>query len=312
MRPLSYASMIQPGFSRSRRQRRARLGFWLFVIGFFILVSGAVYVVTLFKIENIQIEGAHFTDPQYVEKIILEETHRSFASGNLFLFSKKQFMEALKPRIAVESLVFEKKLPHTLRVVLREYQPAAFWATSGFFQEPTEEIEGRISTTTEVGGMNVTQLFILDDKGVIRQEWIAPVIEDENFSAEDLPLLEQPKLLAEKSLASLPIIADISGTPSSVNDQVLFSGYRDVLAAYHGAFDDKPFPFRPLYYAFPDPADPNELRVMTDKGFWVYLAKDANWDQIAENLRASYAAKKIPEKNLSYIDLRLADRIFFK
>ncbi|HLC99633.1 MAG TPA: FtsQ-type POTRA domain-containing protein, partial [Patescibacteria group bacterium] len=140
MRPISYES-TRRGFTRSHHRGRFRLLKPLIIVLVAALVGLIGFFITRFDIQTVEVRGAQFVDPEYVRSEVFQEIKKysPMFGGNLIFFKKKGIEESLKNSIAVESLSFDRKFPHTLVVVLHEYRPTAFWATSGFTQEPIEE-----------------------------------------------------------------------------------------------------------------------------------------------------------------------------
>jgi len=212
----------------------------------------------------------------------------------------------------IESLGFNRRWPGTLRLTVKELAPAAFWATSGQSYEPIEESEGEIRA---VSGQiaELSKLFFIDKRGIILHEWQKPVIEEAEEETADWPLLDQPKLLAGKIHQNLPLIVDTEGKEARAGIQVLADYGLSDIEKFNKNFTKERFAFEVKYFSFPSPLAPKELRAMTDKNFWIILNRDTDWDQIAKNLSEAIAKKKITDLNkLSYIDLRLSDRMFFK
>ena len=296
-----------------KKPRRSIKPFFIaFVFAAFFLLGAAVYGIAQLKITSIEITGAQFIDPEAVKEIVKEESAKGLFKSNILLLQKKMIEEAVKKKFVIESLGFKRRWPGTLRLTIKELSPAAFWATSGQSYEPIEESEGEIRA---VSGQiaELSKLFFIDKRGIILHEWQKPVIEEAEEETADWPLLDQPKLLADKIHQNLPLIVDTEGKEAMAGIQVLTDYGLSDIEKFNKNFTKERFAFEVKYFSFPSPLAPKELRAMTDKNFWIILNRDTDWDQIARNLSEAIAKKKIIDLDkLSYIDLRLSDRMFFK
>ena len=298
--------------SHKRPRRNIKPFFIAFIFAAFLLLGAAVYGVAQLKITSIEVIDAQFIDPEAVKEIVKEESAKGLFKSNILLLQKKRIEEAVKKSFVVESLDFNRRWPGTLRLTVKELAPAAFWATSGQSYEPIEESEGEIRA---VSGQiaDLSKLFFIDKRGIILHEWQKPVIEEAEEETADWPLLGQAKLLADKIHQNLPLIVDTEGKEARAGIQVLADYGLSDIEKFNKNFTKERFAFEVKYFSFPSPLAPKELRAMTDKNFWIILNRDTDWDQIARNLSEAIAKKKITDLNkLSYIDLRLSDRMFFK
>src|SRR3989344_3848321 len=260
--------------SHKRPRRNIKPFFIAFIFAAFLLLGAAVYGVAQLKITSIEVIDAQFIDPEAVKEIVKEESAKGLFKSNILLLQKKRIEEAVKKRFVIESLGFNRRWPGTLRLTVKELAPAAFWATSGQSYEPIEESEGETA---------------------------------------DWPLLDQPKLLAGKIHQNLPLIVDTEGKEARAGIQVLADYGLSDIEKFNKNFPKERFAFEVKYFSFPSPLAPKELRAMTDMNFWIILNRDTDCDQIARNLSEAIAKKKIIDLDkLSYIDLRLSDRMFFK
>ena len=298
--------------SHKRPRRNIKPFFIAFIFAAFLLLGAAVYGVAQLKITSIEVIDAQFIDPEAVKEIVKEESAKGLFKSNILLLQKKRIEEAVKKSFVVESLDFNRRWPGTLRLTVKELAPAAFWATSGQSYEPIEESEGEIRA---VSGQiaDLSKLFFIDKRGIILHEWQKPVIEEAEEETADWPLLDQPKLLADKIHQNLPLIVDTEGKEAMAGIQVLTDYGLSDIEKFNKNFTKERFAFEVKYFSFPSPLAPKELRAMTDKNFWIILNRDTDWEQIAKNLSEAIAKKKIIDLDkLSYIDLRLSDRMFFK
>ncbi|TAN57505.1 FtsQ-type POTRA domain-containing protein [Patescibacteria group bacterium] len=298
--------------SHKRPRRSIKPFFIAFAFAAFLLFGAAVYGLAQLKINSIEIIGVQFIDPEAVREIVREESAKGLLKSNILILPKKRIEEAVKESFVIESLDFNRRWPGTLRLTVRELLPAAFWATSGQSYEPIEESEGEIRAASGQIA-DLSKLFFIDKRGIILHEWQKPVIEEAEEEAADWPLLEQPKLLADKIHRNLPLIVDTEGREARAGIQVLADYGLSDIEKFNKSFPKEQFSFEVKYFSFPSPLAPKEIRAMTDKNFWIILNRDTDWDQIAKNLKEAITKKKITDLDkLSYIDLRLSDRMFFK
>jgi len=298
--------------SHKRPRRIIKPFFIAFAFVAFFLIGAAVYGLAQLKINSIEIIGVQFIDPETVKEIVREESAKGLFKTNILILPKKRIEEAVNESFVIESLDFNRRWPGTLRLTVKELSPAAFWATSGQSYEPIEESEGEIKA---VSGQiaDLSKLYFIDKRGIILHEWQKPVIEEAEEETADWPLLDQPKLLADKIHQNLPLIIDTEGKEARAGFQVLADYGLSDIEKFNKNFSKEQFLFEVKYFSFPSPLAPKELRAMTDKNFWIILNRDTDWEQIAKNLGEAIAKKKITDiDKLSYIDLRLSDRMFFK
>lgn len=298
--------------SHKKPRRSIKPFFIVFFFAAVILIGTASYGIAQLKITSIEITGVQFIDPEAVKEIVREEATKGLFKSNILLLPKKRIEEAVKKSFIIESLGFNRRWPGTLRLTIKELSPAAFWATSGRSYEPIEESEGEIRAASGQIA-ELSKLFFMDKRGIILHEWQKPVIEKAEEETADWPLLDQPKILADKIHQNLPLIVDTEGKEARAGIQILADYGLSDIEKFNKNFTKERFAFEVKYFSFPSPLAPKELRAMTDKNFWIILNRDTDWEQIAKNLGEAIAKKKITDLNkLSYIDLRLSDRIFFK
>lgn len=298
--------------SHKKPRRSIKPFFIVFVFIAFFLLGAAIYGVAQLKITSIEITGVQFIDPEAVKEIVREEAGKGLFKSNILLLPKKRIEEAVKKSFIIESLNFNRRWSGGLLLEIKELSPAAFWATSGQSYEPIEESEGEIRV---VSGQiaELSKLFFIDKRGIILHEWQKPVIEKAEEEIADWPLLDQPKILADKIHQNLPLIVDTEGKEARAGIQVLADYGLSDIEKFNKNFTKERFAFEVKYFSFPSSLAPKELRAMTDKNFWIILNRDTDWEQIAKNLGEAIAKKKITDLDkLSYIDLRLSDRMFFK
>lgn len=298
--------------SHKKPRRSIKPFFAASILVIFFLIGALVYGIAQLKITSIEVTGAQFIDPEAVKEMIKEESAKGLFKSNLLILPKKRIKEAIEKKFLIKSLDFGRHWPNTLRANIKELTPAAFWATSGQSYEPIEESEGAIKAingqTAEPSG-----LFLVDKRGVILHEWQKPVIEEAEEAPATLPLLDQPRILADKIYQNLPLIVDTEGKSTEIGNQILADYCLSDIEKFDKIFSKERFAFEAKYFSFPSANAPKELRAMTNIGFWIILNRDTDWEQIAKNLSEAIAKKKITDLDkLSYIDLRLSDRMFFK
>lgn len=120
----------------------------------FIVLAWLLFFSNLFKINKIEVSGVSDDRAGEVESIAgALAADKFFGRNNLLLFSTGRFKTALNEKYYLQSLNIKKSLPHTLKISLREMQPAAIWLQDGkYFQ-----IDGQGDIINQVDPLNISR-----------------------------------------------------------------------------------------------------------------------------------------------------------
>ncbi len=123
---------ILPGDHNKKKNSKLSLNFSpsiiikaVFVI---IVVFGLIYLFffsSFFKISDIEIDGAKLAESSEIENLVLKYTAED---DNIWTFSRYNLEKEIENNfLFVESVVVQKGIPDTLRVKVKEREPAVIW-----------------------------------------------------------------------------------------------------------------------------------------------------------------------------------------
>lgn len=93
-----------------------------------LIIFWLLFFSTLFKIRNIEVNGASEAMAGEIKSIAWElAENRLVGKNNLLLYNKSELKKILNEKYYLGNLTIKKKLFHTLVIGLRERQPVAVW-----------------------------------------------------------------------------------------------------------------------------------------------------------------------------------------
>lgn len=279
-----------------------------------LLFSGLILylIFTQLKIKQIEVKTGQFIDKNRIEQIVWNNIDNKLFQSNLIFLSKNTIIDDVKKEFSFELIDINKRLFNKIEIKIIEHSPSAFWATNGEAYEPIEEAEGEIKSINRQNPIP-SKLMMVDNRGVIIQEWNKPEIEASEEGELIVDLLDQPKIFAQKNNQNLPLIVDMDGRGSAAGEKVISDNFLTNIQKIQQEFNSDTFPFSIKYFAFPSSLSPKEARIMTNEGFWLIISLDNNLSKVSKNLQEIITKNKIIDLNkLQYIDLRLSDRVFYK
>jgi len=122
------------GFYYGRRSKSGSLRRKLVI--FFLLAATGGWIYFLFYspyfwIQRIEFSGLEKISEAEIRDIINSQTASRrfliFQQKNIFLFDEKFALKNINQKYALESIKFDKKLPETLRIEIKEEMPALIW-----------------------------------------------------------------------------------------------------------------------------------------------------------------------------------------
>ncbi|MDO8592526.1 MAG: FtsQ-type POTRA domain-containing protein [bacterium] len=119
-----------------------------------IVIAWLLFFSSLFKINGIEVSGAPDGPANEVKSIAgAIAADKFFGRNNLLLFGKGRLSAALNEKYYLQNLTIKKSWPHTLKIYLRERQPAAIWLEDGkYFQ-----IDGQGDIISQVDPLNINR-----------------------------------------------------------------------------------------------------------------------------------------------------------
>jgi len=127
-----------------------------------LLIIYLIFYSPLLKITKIEIQGVdHAAAKTIEEKFIKWQLDQRkwliFKQNNILLFSKKWLRSNLEEKYAPQSLVIDKKFPHSLYVEINEKSPEFIWVTNDqyYYLDQNGQITASISDKNKVENLTL-------------------------------------------------------------------------------------------------------------------------------------------------------------
>jgi hypothetical protein len=179
--PKIYGNLQKPSRSYVGFFRFFKLFLWLGVVG---LGWYAVFASDFFAVKKVEVEGTKFVSSAAIAENIPLGT-------NIWLLPKDTAAASIMENNTVESVAILRGIPNSVKIVVREREPAALW------------ISGATATVLDGDGFSYVQ-----------------------FKTEELPL---PESETGQVLASLPRIQDTKGLPLEMGQKVVGKTFVDFI-----------------------------------------------------------------------------------
>jgi hypothetical protein len=125
---------VIPNLSRNKPNNVFKIP-WPFIVKsllLLIIVGGLFYLIfysSFFNVSNLIVEGAQLTEESQVETLALDYLNSN--SKNIFTLSSTDLKRNLDSGLPlVSSVIIQKGIPDTIKVILEEREPAIIWETS--------------------------------------------------------------------------------------------------------------------------------------------------------------------------------------
>jgi len=295
-----YPNFTAPGKPK-RRKKKAGWIFWLGMFILFLLLGSAVYLFLfspVFKIKEISVDGnSLIATPQIVEKIEAFLDHRilKIIPGNISIFLPKNRMKTslLGSFLEIADVKIEKPQPDKLDVLIFERKPAAVLCRVKIVQ-PSSVLPASATSSAATSAVpkikeklpESEDCYFVDKDGFAYRR--APQISGTLLPAFYLPR-EDEVLLGSALIDSATIQFAVEAK----------NNLRELVIDLNG------FAFNEII--------PTELKAFAHEGWFIYfdtgrpaLVQVAVLEALLEN------EVKNKRANLEYVDLRVANRVYYK
>lgn len=319
----------------------------LLLLGIIYFIFWAGY----FDITDIKIEGNQNIKTEELKNIVDELMAKKkifiLPQNNLIILGptkvEQVITEKVKNKFALENIFVEKDFPHTLKIIIKERIPGLIYINeNGEGEHYYLDLKGFLVAEEKTLGLETTEFPKLYDlnqrqinlgEQVISENLMSFIInlsraikektslEIESFSLPEIKcqekqyLLEKVKLEGEQPVEEkekkLEILekyekGEITGEEAmkmletaagntNINSQEVFK--------IKEAFKDKPCDYRKIL---------TQINAKIKTGYEVYFSSDSDLERQINNLN-TVLQQKIPNpKQISYIDLRFSDRVYYK
>lgn len=262
--------------------------FWLFVI-IFIVLAGLFYFFLfspVFQIKKISVQGTFLTNPSEVEEIVGRMAERKilfFTFRSIFVFNKEQARQLILERfLAIDNVIFQKKLPYHLAVRVEERRPRIMFCPlasdslvdSSSLKEVREKREN---------------CFLVDKQGLA-------------FYTANQDLITNPAIMVFSEIDQAELAKTV--IPKEVLEFIVWADYK-----LQGKVKMAISEFI---------VSSSKVEARTDAGMAIYFdsQKDLNRQiedlmLVLENEIFSQKEKGLSQQEIEYIDLRF-DKVFYK
>lgn len=276
-------SLIRETKVRRRRERTRRI----LIYGGIVVVLAAFLASGLYLLPQLRITEVSISGNKTIEAGDIASTLRSSISGTFFFLFPRNAYALVRERKIQEMLTeafpifaevsVDKTFPRSLAVMVREREPYAIWCV----EETYAEAES-VATEEEIG----STCFYIDTDGVAFTR--APDVSG-NLITKIVDRRRAAPLLGEGVLErdvthSFNLLTEEFERVTKVRPRKI------VIGAEH----------------------PKSVQVVTGEGWVVQLETDTDIKTALENLRLIIERDIKNTQNLEYIDLRFADKVFYK
>lgn len=299
--------------SQKGKPRKKILGYLIFCI----LLGGVwfLFFSKIFALTNIIIESENVTTREKAKEIIgdvLSKKQWDFISrSNIFLVPKSEIGDELHKQFFIEELVFRKRFPNTIVIILKEK-------------------ESHIELFTQ------SQRFLLDNEGRVIREvpQIIEALEDPAFSLEKETSHNIIDEKIEKSTGDETSLKETPPQKDFFKERVIMEGDNMVIYLMESSIivsgdqiftsDDishisdmlsvsKNIIGMPLLYiTFPKQTE-SEIRLKTKEDWEIVFDLKKDIPKQLQNFELVYKEKFLEKREeLHYIDLRFDERVYYK
>lgn len=141
-------------------ERFSFFGWLTILVG--LLVIYLIFYSPLLKITKIEIQGVDHTSAKTIEEKFIkwqldQRKWLIFKQSNIMLFDKNWLRRNLEEKYAPQSLVIDKKFPHSLYVEINEKSPEFVWITSDqyYYIDQNGQIAANINNKNEVENLTL-------------------------------------------------------------------------------------------------------------------------------------------------------------
>ena len=252
-----------------------------------------------FHISSIEVSGASVYNSELVKTLVWQyiNTHQNFlfSEKNIFCLSKKDLSLELQNTLFIDDLKISKRPFHTVHITLVEKQPHVTWKT------------GEQHYTLDSQGVALEEITVTN---VALQTLAEPSSEEEEGKLTS----PQPELLIDDSRLNknLPFIIDESAGTVVLGEKVLTENIISYVKAVHQALLNETSDLHITHFSMTQPTF-TELKMHTDKGFYVYLESNTNAKEQIDKLLLILREKvNNSGKQIEYIDLRDENTVYIK
>jgi cell division septal protein FtsQ len=263
------------------RSKKKTPGKWLYrlvAFFFFLTVGFALFFSDFLTIVEVEISGLDKLEEMPVRSIVDEKRAEKYfnlvSKNNLVLFPGNGLEKTLLEKFKrIESVRIKRIFPHKIELAIGERKFTMLLCSSG-------------------------QCFLLNERG--------EVYPADNFSSEEL---EKENLITLSDLSN----AKISFDGVSLGNSPLEDDFREFIVDLAGRVLEDVGIVLKKQYETPSRMS-GDLKAETEEGWKIYFGASVGMEKELLMLRTVLERKieKDQQKNLEYIDLRIANKVFYK
>jgi hypothetical protein len=274
-----------PYFSHKPRRRLLSFALAGLAIGIAIGIASFLFTSPRFAIRAVSIEGARSVSPtdirDVVQTYLAQRRFLLFRADNRFLFQENHLRERLEERFAFNALIIEPRVP-ILRVTVSEKISTFLWTSRD-------------------------AIFLADVHGVTMDQ-LTP---DEAEALAHPPAIQGPVKNGEVPIDDAPLLRleDIAGVDVRIGQSVMSDQEVTNLLAFRDGLAAMGIVANPFVM---DRSVGTWMRVGADRGYDILFDPVEDVSRQLDALAVFLGERMTELSALAYIDLRFADRVYFK
>lgn len=247
----------------------------------------------LFKIQNIQINGATSLDPAPIEQIVRAQMQKSrflvFSQSNLLFFDATAAENAVKNQFVINDIQIKKRPFKTLKIELSEKTSQITFVSNDryYYLDPNG---------IAVKEILVAKVTLVEGEAGSANASTTPPAADENLI--DLGAIDQ----------GLPLVYDLSNKDVKIGQKIIEPQMISFIIALRDKLPGQQIGIKS--FQIPE-RQGTEVRVVTDKGYDIYFSSKDDLARQLANLNL-VLKEKVKDKKINYIDLKFGNRVFIK